>query len=170
MHIVQCTVLNREAEGLEKPPYPGELGERIYQNVSQEGWNQWLQRLVLIINENRLSTADPESVNLIEQHMLGFLFKEGDLGDVRLRDLARGKNKLHCRWPVIATPPPQFTHLSGSSVINSSLHLLHSFCESFKYSARNDGMTDIELRNTGYRGDSFDVFIMQAMARIHPQG
>ena len=82
MHIVQCTVLNREAEGLAKPPYPGELGERIYQNVSQEGWNQWLQRLVLIINENRLSTADPESVNLIEQHMLGFLFKEGDLGDV----------------------------------------------------------------------------------------
>ena len=82
MRIVQCTVLNREAEGLEKPPYPGELGERIYQNVSQEGWNQWLQRLVLIINENRLSTADPESVNLIEQHMLGFLFKEGDLGDI----------------------------------------------------------------------------------------
>ena len=81
MRIVQCTVLNREAEGLEKPPYPGELGERIYQNVSQEGWNQWLQRLVLIINENRLSTADPENVNLIEQHMLGFLFKEGDLGD-----------------------------------------------------------------------------------------
>ena len=82
MRFVQCTVLNRESEGLEKPPYPGELGERIYNNVSQEGWNQWLQRLVLIINENRLSTADPESVNLIEQHMLGFLFEEGDLGNI----------------------------------------------------------------------------------------
>ena len=82
MRIVQCSVLNREAEGLEKPPYPGTLGERIYQNVSQEGWELWLQRLVLIINENRLSTADPENVNLIEQHMLGFLFKEGDLGNI----------------------------------------------------------------------------------------
>jgi Fe-S cluster biosynthesis and repair protein YggX len=80
MRTVHCTVLNREAEGLEKPPYPGELGERIFENVSVEGWNQWLERLVLIINENRLSTADPESVNLIEQHMLGFLFQEGDLG------------------------------------------------------------------------------------------
>jgi Fe-S cluster biosynthesis and repair protein YggX len=82
MRIVQCAVLNQESEGLEKPPYPGELGERIYQNVSKEGWNQWLQRLVLIINENHLSTADPDSVSLIEQHMLGFLFKEGDLGDI----------------------------------------------------------------------------------------
>ncbi len=82
MRNVQCTVLNQESEGLEKPPYPGELGERIYQNVSKEGWNQWLQRLVLIINENRLSTADPDNVSLIEQHMLGFLFKEGDLGNI----------------------------------------------------------------------------------------
>jgi Fe-S cluster biosynthesis and repair protein YggX len=82
MRTVQCTVLNQESEGLEKPPYPGDLGERIYQNVSKEGWNQWLQRLVLIINENRLSTADPDSVSLIEQHMLGFLFKEGDLGNI----------------------------------------------------------------------------------------
>jgi len=82
MRIVQCTVLNREAEGLGKAPYPGKLGERIYQNVSQDGWNQWLERLVLIINENRLSTADPESVKVIEQHMLGFLFKEGDLGNI----------------------------------------------------------------------------------------
>ena len=81
MRIVQCTVLNLESEGLEKPPYPGELGERIYQNVSKDGWNQWLQRLVLIINENRLSTADPDNVSLIEEHMLGFLFKEGDLGN-----------------------------------------------------------------------------------------
>lgn len=82
MRTVLCTVLNKEAEGLEKAPYPGELGERIYQNVSKEGWDQWLQRLVLIINENRLSTADPENINQIEQHMLGFLFKEGELGEI----------------------------------------------------------------------------------------
>jgi len=82
MRTVQCTVLKQEAEGLDKPPYPGELGDRIYASVSKEGWNQWLQRLVLIINENRLSTADPKTVDVIEEHMLGFLFDEGNLGAV----------------------------------------------------------------------------------------
>ena len=75
-------VLKREAEALENPPYPGDLGERIFNNISQEGWTKWLERLVLIINENQLSTADPTSVELIEKHMLGFLFGEGDLGDI----------------------------------------------------------------------------------------
>tara|TARA_B100000029_G_scaffold472124_1_gene512372 strand:+ start:294 stop:569 length:276 start_codon:yes stop_codon:yes gene_type:complete len=82
MRTVQCTVLKHRAEGLDKPPYPGQLGRRIFDSVSREGWNQWLQRLVLIINENRLSTADPKTVDVIEEHMLGFLFGEGDLGAV----------------------------------------------------------------------------------------
>ena len=79
---VQCVVLEREAEALVAPPYPGKLGQRIVESVSREGWIQWLERLVLIINENQLSSADPESLDLIEQHMIGFLFGEGDLGDV----------------------------------------------------------------------------------------
>ncbi|MHB8455378.1 MAG: oxidative damage protection protein [Acidiferrobacterales bacterium] len=78
--IVYCQVLKREAEGIDRPPHPGALGERIFQNVSQEGWNKWLQRLATIINENHLSTADPGSIEVIEQHMVGFLFGEGDLG------------------------------------------------------------------------------------------
>ena len=78
--IVHCAVLKREAEGLERPPHPGALGQRIFENVSQEGWKQWLQRLATIINENKLSTADLESIKIIEQHMLGFLFGEGELG------------------------------------------------------------------------------------------
>ncbi len=82
MRTVDCIVLKRTSEGLAKPPYPGDLGERIYQNISKDAWNQWLQRLVLIINENRLSTADSEHIKLIEQHMLGFLFGEGDLGAI----------------------------------------------------------------------------------------
>ena len=77
---VRCAVLKREADGLERLPYPGPLGQRIYENVSTEGWKQWLQRLTTIINENRLSTADPGSIKVIEQHMLGFLFGEGDMG------------------------------------------------------------------------------------------
>ena len=80
--IVECIVLNREAEGLDSPPHPGELGQRIYENVSKEGWTTWLERLTMIINENGLSTADPQSLDLIEKHMLGFLFKEGDFGQM----------------------------------------------------------------------------------------
>jgi len=77
---VNCAVLKREAEGLDEPPHPGALGERIYNEVSEEGWKQWLERLQMIINENQLATADLQSVELIERHMVGFLFGEGDLG------------------------------------------------------------------------------------------
>ena len=78
--MVQCVVLKREAEGLDEPPHPGDIGRRIYENVSKEGWTEWLQRLQMIINENQLNSADPRSLEIIEQHMLGFLFGEGDLG------------------------------------------------------------------------------------------
>ena len=81
MRTVDCVVLKQPAEGLESPPYPGDLGERIFVNVSKDGWDQWLERLVLIINENQLTTADPEHIDFIEQHMLEFLFGEGELGD-----------------------------------------------------------------------------------------
>ena len=80
--IVECVILKREAEGLEKPVHPGELGIRVFENVSKEGWSQWQERLVMIINENGLSTADPSNLELIEKHMLGFFFGEGDYGQV----------------------------------------------------------------------------------------
>jgi Fe-S cluster biosynthesis and repair protein YggX len=65
---------------MDKLPHPGDLGVRIYENVSKEGWIQWLERLTTIINENGLSTADPENLATIEKHMLGFFFDEGDYG------------------------------------------------------------------------------------------
>lgn len=77
---VNCVVLKIEAEGLEKPTHPGELGQRIFENVSKEGWKQWLDRLTTIINENGLNTADVKNIELIEKHMLGFFFDEGDHG------------------------------------------------------------------------------------------
>ena len=77
---VQCVVLGEEAEGLDHVPYPGELGQRIFETVSAEGWRQWVERQTMIINENGLSTMDPASLTVLEQHMLGFLFKEGDMG------------------------------------------------------------------------------------------
>ena len=77
---VNCVVLKQVGEGLEEPPLPGEIGGRIYENVSAEGWRQWLDRLQMIINENQLTSADPDGQSLIERHMLGFLFGEGDFG------------------------------------------------------------------------------------------
>lgn len=78
--MIHCVVLNREAEGLDAPPHPGELGVRIYEHVSKEGWQQWLERLTTIINENGMSTADSNDLDKIEKHMLGFFFQEGDQG------------------------------------------------------------------------------------------
>lgn len=77
---VQCVVLKVEAEGLDAPTHPGDLGQRIFENVSKEGWKQWLERLTNIINENGLNTADTKNIELIEKHMLGFFFAEGDYG------------------------------------------------------------------------------------------
>jgi Fe-S cluster biosynthesis and repair protein YggX len=80
MRTVHCAVIKTEAEALDKVPHPGALGQRIYNNVSKEGWKQWLERLTTIINENGLNTADVRSLELIERHMLGFFFGEGDYG------------------------------------------------------------------------------------------
>ncbi len=80
--IVSCVVLKEDAEGLDKVPHPGELGARIYDNVSKDGWRQWLERLTIIINENGLTTADVQNIELIEAHMLGFFFEEGDYGQL----------------------------------------------------------------------------------------
>ena len=80
--IVQCVVINQQGEGLDTVPHPGELGQRIFENVSKEGWQKWLERLTMIINENGLSTADPASIEVIEKHMLGFFFDEGEMGNL----------------------------------------------------------------------------------------
>lgn len=91
--MVDCAVLKKKAEGLEAPPHPGELGRRIYENVSKEGWQRWLERLTMIINENGINTADPKSVELIEKHMAGFLFNEGNLGGTPAGFQAPGAKK-----------------------------------------------------------------------------
>lgn len=77
---IQCVVLKVEAEAMDAPPHPGDLGQRIFENVSKEGWKQWLERLTTIINENALNTADTKNIELIEKHMAGFFFGEGDYG------------------------------------------------------------------------------------------
>ena len=75
--MVNCVKLGREAEGLERPTYPGPLGERIFENVSKEAWQQWLKHQTMLINEYRLSPVDPRSRTFLEEQMEKFFFGEG---------------------------------------------------------------------------------------------
>lgn len=76
-HIVHCVKLNREAEGLDFAPYPGELGKKIYESVSKEGWQMWLGQQTMLINEYRLSLADPKSQQFLKEELNKFFFGEG---------------------------------------------------------------------------------------------
>ena len=75
--MVQCVKLGREAEGLDRPTYPGDLGAKIYNNVSKEAWAEWLKHQTMLINENRLSPIDPKSRKFLEEQMEKFFFGEG---------------------------------------------------------------------------------------------
>jgi Fe-S cluster biosynthesis and repair protein YggX len=70
-------VLGREAVGLARPPYPGALGTRIYENVSQEGWGRWLRHQTMLINEYRLSPMEPKARKFLEGEMEKFFFGAG---------------------------------------------------------------------------------------------
>ena len=74
---VNCVKLQREAEGLERVPYPGELGKRVFENVSKEAWQMWLQQQTMLINEYRLSPMDPKARKYLEEQMERFFFGEG---------------------------------------------------------------------------------------------
>ncbi|MBS0570170.1 MAG: oxidative damage protection protein [Proteobacteria bacterium] len=74
---VFCAKLKREAEGLAFAPYPGELGKRIFAQISQEAWRAWLAHQTMLINENRLSPLDPKARKFLETEMEKFLFGEG---------------------------------------------------------------------------------------------
>ena len=74
---VQCVVLKREAPGLERVPYPGPLGQRIYNEVSQEAWAGWVRHQTMLINEYRLTPVDPKARKLLEGEMEKFFFGAG---------------------------------------------------------------------------------------------
>ena len=74
---VHCVVLKREAPGLERPPYPGELGQRIFAQVSQEAWARWLRQQTMLINEYRLTPIEPKARRFLEGEMEKFFFGEG---------------------------------------------------------------------------------------------
>ena len=75
--MVNCVKLGQQAEGLDRPTYPGELGKRIFENVSKEGWQQWVQQQTILINEYRLSPIEPKARKFLEEQMEKFFFGDG---------------------------------------------------------------------------------------------
>ena len=74
---VMCCILKKELEGLGYSPYPGELGQRIYNEVSKEAWAQWLGHQTMLINEYRLTPIEPEARKFLEKEMEKYFFGEG---------------------------------------------------------------------------------------------
>ena len=74
---VKCIKLGKDAEALDFAPYPGELGKRIYENVSKEAWQQWLKHQTMLINENRLSLADPRARKYLAEQLEKHFFGDG---------------------------------------------------------------------------------------------
>ena len=74
---VNCAVLGTESEGLDRPPYPGEIGQRIFENVSKLAWQRWLGHQTMLINEYRLSPIDPKAREFLEGEMEKFFFGDG---------------------------------------------------------------------------------------------
>ena len=75
--MVNCVKLGKEAEGLDRPVYPGDLGQRIYDHVSKEAWQLWMKHQTILINEHRLSVIDPKAREFLEEEMEKFFFGEG---------------------------------------------------------------------------------------------
>jgi Fe-S cluster biosynthesis and repair protein YggX len=74
--MVQCLKLKKEAEALDRQPYPGEVGTKIFENISKEGWQQWLNHQTMLINEYRLNMLDKDARKFLETEMEKFLFTD----------------------------------------------------------------------------------------------
>lgn len=77
VRIVQCVKLGREAEGLDFPPYPGELGKRIFEKVSREAWAGWIKHQTMLVNENHLNLADIKARKYLAEQMVAYFFGDG---------------------------------------------------------------------------------------------
>ena len=76
---IQCVKMGEELDGLDFLPFPGELGQKVYDNISKEAWKQWLGQQTILINEYRLSSLDPKARSFLLEEMQKFLFDDQDL-------------------------------------------------------------------------------------------
>ena len=74
---VHCVLLKREAPGLDRAPYPGPLGQRIFEQVSKEAWAGWVRHQTMLLNEYRLTPIDPKARKFLEAEMEKYLFGGG---------------------------------------------------------------------------------------------
>jgi Fe-S cluster biosynthesis and repair protein YggX len=75
--VVHCVKFGKDMPGLERVPWKGDLGKRVYENVSQEAWKLWIEHSKMLMNEYRLNPLDPQSQKIMEEQMEQFFFGEG---------------------------------------------------------------------------------------------
>ena len=102
--MVNCVLLGTEAEGMDYAPYPGDLGVRIYENVSRQAWQQWLAHQTMLINEYRLTPFEPKARKFLEEEMEKFFFGEGSTRPEGYVAEGSGENIFVVRDGVIYTP------------------------------------------------------------------
>ena len=83
MTILHCIKLDKDLEGLEKAPYPGELGKRILENVSKDAWKMWLDHQTMLINENNLNLFEASSQSYLKEQMEKYFFAADDLDSIQ---------------------------------------------------------------------------------------
>ena len=76
-HIVHCVKLKQDLPGLDEPPFDNELGQKVYENVSQQAWGMWMEHCKMLLNEYRLNPARREDQELIVRQLDAFFFGEG---------------------------------------------------------------------------------------------
>jgi Fe-S cluster biosynthesis and repair protein YggX len=91
---VHCIKLDRDAEGLDRPPYPGALGQRLFDSVSKEAWQLWLQHQTRLINEYRLALSDASARKFLAAEMEKFFFGGGELAQTSYTPPPATKNAL----------------------------------------------------------------------------
>ncbi len=75
--LIDCVRHGAGQEGLDRPPYPGEIGQRVYRSVSKRAWSEWLAQQTMLINENRLSPVDPKARKFLQEEMEKYFFGSG---------------------------------------------------------------------------------------------
>lgn len=88
--IVFCEKLKQNAPGLDKPPYPGEMGKKIYEHISKQAWEDWVKKQTMIVNEYRLSMADAQARQFVFEQMEQELFGDGAQAQLQQTPIEKG--------------------------------------------------------------------------------
>jgi Fe-S cluster biosynthesis and repair protein YggX len=83
MNLINCIKLNKQLEGLERAPYPGELGKKILNSVSKEAWQMWLDHQTMLINENNLNLFEESSQKYLKEQMDKYFFSDDDIDQIQ---------------------------------------------------------------------------------------